>query len=125
MYGAAAHSLAAVVGAKLYRVPARGDPVIGPIQLRLFRLVGCEVLERPEPRSGIQADYGNPGLGQTTGKRAATRSGADDEEVHFVGARILPHRYPAAGTEHIGCSSALAARLRQRIIQHADCPAAR
>ena len=81
MHGAAPNRVAAVVGTKLHRVPARGDPVVGPVQIRLFRFVGCKILKRPEPRPGIQTDHGEPSLGQPAGERTATRSGAHDQEV--------------------------------------------
>src|SRR6185312_12813001 len=110
MDGAAADRLAAVVAAELQRVLTVNDALVRPIELRLLRLVGGEILERPPIWSGVHRHYREAGLGQTAGERAATGAGADDDEVDFLVLTVLLHRDPAARTEHIGRATAPRAR---------------
>src|SRR5581483_7162439 len=54
MNGRSADALSRIVGAELQGSFAIDDALIGPIQLRLMHLVGCEVFERTPIGSRIE-----------------------------------------------------------------------
>ena len=108
---ASAHRLAAVVVAKLKRVLAVADALVGPVELVLMRLVGSEFFERTPPRARIERDHLEALFSETARKRAAARAGADDREVDGFILRILPHRRPGAHAKDVRRASVLAARI--------------
>src|SRR6185437_342457 len=101
MHGAAADRFATVVAAELNWVLAPGNPVVCPVEFRLFGFIRRKIIERPEPWSGIQADNGEPVFRESASQGAAPRAGADDHKVHFLIVAVLPHRHPGPGTEYV------------------------
>ncbi len=75
-------------------------------------LIGGEVLERPPVGAGIESHDGEAVLGEPAGEGAAARPGAHDGEIHRLIARVLAHRHPAAGPEHIRGAAADCAWMR-------------
>ena len=118
VHGAAADRLAAVVAAELDRVLSGRDPVVGPIQLGLLRLVGGKILQRPEPGTGIQPHHGKARLGEPARQGSAAGPRPDDDKVHLVVVAVVSHRHPAAGAEHVGRAAVSPAGRGQRIIRH-------
>ncbi len=124
MHGRAADRLAAIVGAKLQRVVAVDDALVGPVKLRLMVLVGSKILERPPIRPGIERHDGKAVFGKLAGECAAAGAGADDGEIDRLVLVVLAHRHPAADTENVGRAPADRARGRLRVIRHGCSPRA-
>src|SRR3954451_24085223 len=104
MHRRSADRLAAVVAAHLQRIVTVDDTIVGPVQLCLLRLVGGEILQRPEIGTGIERDDREAVLGELARQRAAAGAGTDDGEITLTATGVLPHRHPAAGPENIRCT---------------------
>ena len=57
--------------------------------------VGGEILQRPEPGAGVQADDREALFGQPAGQRAAAGAGADDQEIHRLDRAVLRASAPS------------------------------
>ena len=108
MHGRAADRLAGVVGAELQRVFAVDDALVGPVELRLLRLVRGEVLQRAPVRAGIERHDREACFGEPAGQRSAAGAGADDGEVDLVVVAVFAHRHPGADAEDVRRAAVLA-----------------
>src|SRR5690348_10113063 len=94
-------SAAGVVGAKLDRIGAAGNPLVGPEQTPLIAFIRGEVVERSPERSGIERHYGEAGFRELARKRPAAGTRSYDCEIDLVIVIIAAHRGPFAGPEDI------------------------